>query len=144
MVDKKGAKHEAGPDDIMSAAELKQILLAAKRGNDIGCAIAMTKDKDGIILADKHHKPKKLMAEMRKKAASLGLELENTSLRFGRAMVDAEKDSSLLSIKVNKDAPAALRPKLLAHIKKAGFSKLEIIIDAALESESADDHEDAG
>ena len=49
MADKQGGK-QAGPDDIMSPADMKPILASAKRGASARCAIGMTKDKDGVIL----------------------------------------------------------------------------------------------
>lgn len=137
--DKKTEKKAATPDDIMTAGDIRGVLAQAKRGNSPGCAIAMTKDKDGVILVDKRAKPKKLLAELKKKAAGCGLELETTTLRFGRASVDPDVDASLLTLTVNKDAPGALRPKILEVLKKAGFAKLEIIVDAALENESEED-----
>jgi hypothetical protein len=134
MAEKKGGK-EAGPDDIMSASEMKPILASAKHGTPASCAIGLTKAKDGVILLDKKRPPKQLLAEIKKKAAAAGLELDATSLRFGHAVVDAETDASLLTFTVNKEPSGALRPKLLDHVKKAGFGKIEITVDAGLESE---------
>ncbi len=139
LADKKGGKNEPSADDIMSAGELKPILAQAKKGNPASVAIALSKDKDSVMLADKRKKPKKLMAEMKQQAGTAGLELDTTSMRFGRATVDPEKDAALLTLTVNKDASGAMRPKLLELLKKAGFSKLEIVVDAALENESEDE-----
>lgn len=135
MADKKGGKKSAGPDDIMSPADMKPILAQAKRGNPASCAIGLTKDKEGVVLLDKRKKPKKLMAELKKQAAGAGLELDMASLRFGHALVDAEEGTNLLKFSVNKEAPGAMRPKLLEHVKKAGFGKIEIVVDAGLEAE---------
>lgn len=142
MAEKKGGK-SASPDDVMSAAEMKPILAVAKRGAAASCAIGLTKDKDGVILLDKRKKPKQVLAALKKDAADAGLELEMTSLRFGRAQVDTEQDASLVTFVVNKEASGAMRPKLLERLKKAGFSKVEIVIDAALEAEPEDDREAA-
>jgi hypothetical protein len=139
MAEKQGGKKPAGADEIMSPGEMKPILALAKRGNPAACVIALTKDKEGVILLDKRKKPKKLLADMRKQAGILGLELETTTLRFGHAVVDADEDASLLTFTVNKDAPGAMRPKLLERIKKAGFSKIEIVVDVGLENESEED-----
>jgi len=114
---------------------MKPMLAMSKRGDPASCAIALTKDKDGVILLDKRKKPKKLLAELKKTAAGIGLELETTTLRFGRAVVDPDTDAKLLSLTVNKEAPGAMRPRLLEQIKKAGFSKLEIVVDTNLEAE---------
>lgn len=141
MAKDKGGKDakQSGPDDIMDPKEMKPILAESKRGRPAACAIALTKDKDGVILLDKRKKPKKLLAELKKQAGDLGLELETTTLRFGRAVVDADTDPKLLSLTVNKEAPGAMRPRLLEQIKKAGFSKLEIVVDANLEAEPEED-----
>src|SRR5271166_3190608 len=136
--DAKGGKAAASPDDIMKPADMRAILAQAKRGNPASCAIALTKDKDGVILLDKRKKPKKLAVELKKTAGGIGLELDTTSLRFGRAVVDADTDATLLTLTLNKDAPSAMRPRLLENIKKAGFAKLEITVDAALEAQSDD------
>jgi hypothetical protein len=134
VADKKGGK-QAGPDDIMTHAEIKAVLAFAKRGDPASCAIALTKDKDGVLLLDKKRKPKAVLNELKKKAGAAGLELETTSFRFGRAVVDTENDPGLLSLVINKDSPGVMRPKLLERVKKAGFMKLELTVDTALEVE---------
>ncbi len=137
MADKKG---KAGsPDDIMAPAAMKPILAGAKGGSPASCALGLTKDKDGVLLLDRRRKPKALMAELKKQAASAGLELEMPTLRFGRAIVDAEQDASLLTLVVNKDAGGAMRSKMLERVKKAGFAKVEITVDASLENEAEED-----
>ncbi|HME22297.1 MAG TPA: hypothetical protein VKI44_13310 [Acetobacteraceae bacterium] len=136
--DKKGSK-AATPDDIMAPAEMKSILALSKRGAPVSCAIALTTDKEGVILLDKKRKPKKLLAELKKTATDAGLTLDMPSMRFGRAVVDIDTNPSLLSLVVNKEAPGAMRPRLLEHVKKAGYKQLEIRVDAALETEPEDD-----
>jgi hypothetical protein len=142
MADKKSAK-VAGPDAIMAPAEMKPILALSKRGMPISCAIALTKEKEGVILLHKKLKPKKLLAELKKEAADAGLALDATTLRFGRAEVDVDVDPGLLTLIVNKDAPGAMRPKLLEQVRKAGFKAVEITIDTGLESESEDEDQSA-
>ena len=78
MPDKKAAKAD-GPDAIMAPAEMKPILALSKRGTPISCAIALTKEKEGVILLHKKLKPKKLLAELKKEAADAGLVLETTT-----------------------------------------------------------------
>ena len=134
MADKKAAK-AAGPDAIMAPAEMKPILALSKRGTPISCAIALTKEKEGVILLHRKLKPKKLLAELKKEAADAGLALDATTLRFGRAEVDVDVDPGLLTLIVNKDAPGAMRPKLLEQVRKAGYKAVEITIDTGLESE---------
>jgi hypothetical protein len=138
MADKKSAK-AAGPDAIMAPAEMKPILALSKRGTPISCAIALTKEKEGVILLHKKLKPKKLLAELKKEAADAGLALDATTLRFGRAEVDVDVDPGLLTLIVNKDAPGAMRLKMLEQVRKAGYKAVEITIDTCLESESEDE-----
>jgi hypothetical protein len=121
----------------MSPADMKPILAMAKRGDPVSCAIGLTSAKDGVILLDKKRRPKALAAELKKKAAGLGLDLDATSLRFGIAQVDGEADARLLTFVVNKDAPGAMRARLMEQVKKAGFGKVEIIVDSALENDDA-------
>jgi hypothetical protein len=140
MPEKKG---KAGnPDDIMSPADMKPILAHARHAGPVSCVIALTKEKDGVILLDKRKKPKQLMAELKKQAASAGLDLEMPSLRFGRATVDTEQDGGLLTFVVNKDTSGAMRPRLLERVKKVGFSKVEIIVDESLDEEPEEDPAD--
>lgn len=141
MIDKKGKK--ATPDDIMSAAEMKPILAMARHGNPASCVIALTKDKEGVVLLHRRRAPKQLLAQLKKQAAGIGLELEVPTLRFGRAVVDQHESASLLTFTVNRDAPGSMRPKLLEQVRKAGFSRVEIIADAGLESEPDEDEEEA-
>lgn len=136
MADKKG---KGSPADIMSPAEMKPILALAKKGAPVSCAIALTEEKEGVILLDKKRKPKKVFAELKKQAASAGLRLETTSIRYGRASIDTDQEAGLVTMTVNKEAPGALRPKLLESLKKAGFGKLEIIVEEGLEEESEED-----
>jgi hypothetical protein len=134
MADKK-----SGPtaDDIMSSAEMKPLLTKSKQ-EPVSCAIGLTKDKDGIVLLDKKLRPKQLLAELKKKAAKVKLDLDAPTLRFGQAHVDTEQEAGLVKFVVNKDTGGAMRPKLLEHLKKAGFGKLEIVVDAGFEAEPED------
>ena len=127
--------------ELMSAAELKPLLMQSKR-KPVSCVIGMTKDKQGVLLLDKKVKPRKLLAEAKARARTAGLELDLVSLRFGRASVDAA-DSGTVQFTVNKDAPGALRPKLIEKLRPAGFRKCDISVDAALETESEDDEPSA-
>jgi hypothetical protein len=142
MADKKATK-AVGPDAIMAPAEMKPILALSKRGMPISCAIALTKEKEGVILLHRKLKPKKLLAELKKEAADAGLALDATTLRFGRAEVDVDVDPGLLTLIVNKVAPGAMRPKLLEQVRKAGYKAVEITIDTGLESESEDEDQSA-
>ncbi len=129
MADKKDAPSEGSPDDIMSPADLKPILARAKRGKEASCVICLTKKKEGVILLDKRRKPKQLVGELKKQAAAAGLKLEMASIRWGKASVDLEEDPGTVNFKVNKQASASTRPKLLGLIKQAGFQKIEIGVE---------------
>jgi hypothetical protein len=138
MADKKGGK-SASPDDIMAPAAMKPILTTAKGGAPASCALGLTKQKEGVLLLDKRKKPKGLLAELKKQAAAIGLELELPSLRFGQAKVDTDTDAGLLTFVVNKDSGGTTQHKMLERVKKAGFTKVEIIVDTTLENEEEED-----
>ena len=120
-----------GAEAIMSAAEMKPLLLLAKR-LPVGCALALTKDKEGILLLDKKVSGRKLGMLLKAAAAEAKLDLDMGSLRFGQATVG--EDDGTVHFAVNKEAPSALRPKLVLHLKKAGFSKCEITVDGGLDT----------
>jgi hypothetical protein len=132
------ADKRSGPatDSIMSPAEMKPLLMMSKR-EPVNAVIGMTKDHEGIILLSKRIKPKKLLAQLKADARKSKIELDVTSLRFGKAEVDADKDSGLVMFTVNKDAPSALRMKLLELVKRVPYAKVEIDVDAKIEDEPA-------
>ena len=140
MADKKG-----GPpaDAIMSPAEMKPLLLLSKR-EPVTAVIGMTKDHDGVILLNKRLKPRKLLAQLKADARNAKLELDITSLRFGKAEVDTDKDSALVVFTVNKDPPGALRMKLLEVLRRVPYGKVEIGVDAKIEDEPEDDDAPGG
>ncbi len=127
-------------ENIMSVGEMRPVLALAKAGTPVGCAVAFTKDRDGLMLVDRKLPPKKALAGLRKKAAGEKLVLDAASLRFGWATVAAE-DTATLLIKVNKPASAALRAGLMETVKKCGFSKLEFQIDESIENEPEEEGE---
>jgi len=58
MAEKKGGKEAAtSPNDLMTPADMRPILAQAKRGNPASCAIALTRNKDGVILLDLDNDP---------------------------------------------------------------------------------------
>ena len=137
MADKKGG---AATDNIMSPAEMKPLLMLSKR-EPVNAVIGMTKDHDGVILLSKRIKPKKLLAQLKTDARKAKVELDITSLRFGKAEVDTDKDSGLVMFTVNKDAPGALRMKLLELVKRVPYAKVEIDVDAIFEAEPEEDEQ---
>lgn len=134
MPDKKGGPT---PDDIMAPSDMKPLLKLSK-SEPVSCVVAMTKDKDGVMLLDKKIKPKQLTSELKKKAEKAKLELDTSSVRFGNAVVDADTDATLVKLVLNKDAPGAMRAKLLEHLKKAGYAKIDLTVDEGLEAETGD------
>ena len=126
------------PAELMPAAELKPLLKLSRR-RPVSCAIAMAKDRTGVVLLHRRTKPRKLMAELRRQAAAAGIELNTGSIRFGRAEVDGGSDSMLVRFTVNKPAPEAMRRSLLAQVRPAGFQRCEITVDEGLETEAEGD-----
>ena len=135
-------KEGATPDDIMGAAQIKPLLMLSKR-EPVSAAVGMTADKLGVVLLDKKAKPKKALAQLRGAAKKIQLGLDNASLRFGTAEVDPEINSSLVRFRINKEAPGPLGPKLREHLKKAGFTKVEFVVDPTLEEEKEEADERA-
>ncbi len=135
MADKKGG---VATDAIMSPAEMKPLLMLSKR-EPVNAVIGMTKDHDGVILLSRRIKPKKLLAQLKADARKAKVELDLTSLRFGKAEVDTDADSGLVKFTINKDSPGALRMKLLELIKRVPLAKVEIDVDAKIEDEPEDD-----
>jgi len=140
MADKKGG---VATDTIMSPAEMKPLLMLSKH-QPVSAVVGMTKDKDGVILLSRRLKPKKLLVQLKADARKAKVDLDLTSLRFGKAEVDTDKDSGLVMFTVNKDAPGALRLKLLELIKRVPLAKVEIDVDAKIEDQPEDDDEQPG
>ncbi len=126
-----------GAGEVMSAADMKPLLKLSRR-RPVSCVVALTKDKQGVVLLHRRKKPRKLMAELRRQAAAAGMELNAASIRFGRAAVDGASDSALVRFTVNKPAPGAIRMALLERLRPAGFQRCEIAVDEALETEAED------
>lgn len=133
----KGGAAKDGAGEVMSAADMKPLLKLSRR-RPVSCVVAMTKDKQGVVLLHRRKKPRKLMAELRRQAAAAGMELNAASIRFGRAAVDGASDSALVRFTVNKPAPGAIRMALLERLRPAGFQRCEIAVDEALETEAED------
>lgn len=120
------------PDDIMAPGEMKPLLTKSKQ-EPVTCAVGLTEDKLGVVLLHRRLKPKQVLAELRKQAKAVKLNLDDASLRCGTAEVDPDIDSTLVRFRLNKAAPGALEPRLREHIKKSGFTKVEIVVDEALD-----------
>ena len=59
------------------------------------------------------------MAEMRARVASCGVDLDRTTVRFGRACADGGTDSSKVQVSVNEAVSDAVRMKLLDGLRPA-------------------------
>lgn len=129
------------PPDFMAKAKLKPLLKLSRR-RPVSCAICFSKDRDGIIFLHKRMKPRRALAELRRKAKALGLDLNLATLRFGHAQVDGASDSQKVRLTVNKMSPGAMRLALLTHLRPAGFQRCEILVDEALDSTLDDEDDD--
>jgi hypothetical protein len=137
MAEKKGAP---ASDTLMSPAEMKPLLMLSKR-HPVSAVIGMTKDHEGLILLNRRLKPKKLLAILKADARKAKIDLEITSLRFGKAEVDTDVDSGLVKFTVNKDPPGSLRLKLLELVKRVPLAKVEIDVDTKIEDAPEDDED---
>lgn len=135
------AKKPASPDDVMSASELKPVLRLVKGegGAEVGCALALTDDKEAVILVDRKDKPKRVRANLLKAAKGAGLGVNASSLRFGRATLDPA-DETVLLIKVNKEpAGGQFQVSVKKRMKAAGFKDVVFTVDEGLENEGEED-----
>jgi hypothetical protein len=136
------AAKQKGPasDSLMAPDKMKPLLALSKR-DPVQAAIGLTTDGDGLILLDKKAKPKKVLSMLRAEAGKAKLQLNTSSLRFGRAEVDTEYDSGMVRFFINKDAPGNMRVKLLEVVKRIPYQKVEINVDPSLEQEPEDEAE---
>lgn len=136
-----------GPDDIMSASEMKPILTKSKQ-EPVSVAFCQTEGKEGVILLSVKKSPQKVKAALIAEAKKINLKLENSSIRFGTAEVDTEVDASLVLFTINRDPPGGIEAKLKNQLKGSGCTKVDFKVDAALdaapdEDAAADEQESA-
>jgi hypothetical protein len=127
-------------DSIMKPAAMKLLLAVSKR-EPLQAAIALTSDGEGIVLLDKKMKPKKVRTQLLKDAKDAKINIQNSTIRFGKAEVDTEYDATMVRFFINKDAPGNMRKPLIDVFKLASYSKVEFNVDAAFEEESEDETE---
>jgi len=123
---------------IMPLQKLKPLLVASKN-EPVAAAFALTADGEAVLLLDRTAMPRKVMTMLKAGANKAKLTLSASSLRFGHAVVDPEVDAALVRFSINKDAPSAMRPKLVEALRKASFSKVEFSVDTALDADAGDD-----
>jgi hypothetical protein len=129
-------------DSIMTADKMKPLLALSKK-EPVQAAIGLSSDGEGIILLDKKAKPKKVAAMLRTSAGKAKLQLNPSSVRFGRAEVDTDYDPGMVRFFINKDAPGNMRVKLVEVVKRIPYQKVEINVDPSLEAEPEEDAEGA-
>jgi hypothetical protein len=122
-------------DAIMPPEKMKPLLALSKQ-DPVQAAIGLTAEGDGLILLDKRAKPKKVLSMLRAAAGKAKLQLNNASLRFGRAEVDTDYDSGMVRFFVNKETPGNMRVKLVEVVKRIPYQKVEINVDPSLEEEA--------
>jgi hypothetical protein len=127
-------------DSIMAADKMKPLLALSKK-EPVQAAIGLTSDGEGIILLDKKAKPKKVFSMLKASASKAKIQLNTSSLRFGRAEVDTDYDAGMVRFFINKDAPGNMRVKLVEVVKRIPYQKVELNVDATLEQEPEDDTE---
>ena len=127
-------------DSIMAVDKMKPLLALSKK-EPVQAAIGLTSDGEGLILLDKKAKPKKVFSMLKASAGKSKLQLNTSSLRYGRAEVDTEYDAGMVRFFINKDAPGNLRMKLVEVVKRIPYSKVEINVDPSLEAEPEEDQE---
>jgi hypothetical protein len=126
---------EPASETIMPLAKIKPLLILSKK-EPVQAAIGLTSDGEGVILLDKKASPRKVGSMLKASAAKAKLQLNTSSLRFGRAEVDPEYDSTMVRFFLNKDAPGAMRPKLVEVLKRAAFGKVELNVDPSIDEEA--------
>ena len=134
------ADKEPASDKIMTAAKMKPLLALSKR-EPVQAAVGLTADGDGVVLLDKKLKPKKVLAMLKAEAAKAKIQLQPSTLRFGKAEVDPEYDPGMVRFFVNKEAPGNMRAKLVVVFKQAAYSKVEFNVDPSFEEEPEDEQE---
>ena len=127
------AKDEDGPRGLMALTELHASL---KRAEDkpASCVIGLTKSRQAVILLDRLKKPRKLLGEAKAQAKAEGLDLDLSSLRFGRVSVSGKE----AGFTVNKAVPPAAQQAMKAPMRAAGHPHFTVNADPSIEDEPED------
>jgi len=133
---------EPASDTIMSPGDMKPLLALSKR-EPVHAAIGITADGDGVILLNRRVRPKKLLAMLKSDASKAKIQLQPSSLRFGKAEVDTDYDPGMVRFFLNKAAPGNMRVKLLEVVKRIPYQKVELNIEPSFEDEPDEDAADA-
>ena len=136
------APKSKGPasDSFMTADKMKPLLALSKR-EPVQAAFGLTTDGDGVLLLDKKMKPKKVLSVLKATAGKSKIQLQPSTLRFGKAEVDTDYDSGMVRFFINKEAPGNMRSKLVEVVKRIPYQKVELNVDPSLEDEPEEDGE---
>jgi len=134
---------DAVTDVIMAADKMKPLLALSKR-EPVNAAIGMTADGEGFILLDKRAKPKTVVSMLKASAAKAKLQLNPSSIRYGRAEVDTDYDPGMVRFFINKEAPGVLRVKLVEVVKRIAYQKVELNVDQTIDAEPEEGQEHEG
>ena len=113
-------------------------MVKGEEGAEIGCCVALTDDKEALIVVSKREKPRMVRGMLLKGAKEAGIAVNMQTLRFGYASLLPD-DEGVLLIKVNKgptEGPLPLAVK--RRTKLAGFKEVVFSIDESLEHEGED------
>ena len=91
------APKSKGPasDSFMTADKMKPLLALSKR-EPVQAAFGLTSDGEGVLLLDKKMKPKKVLSVLKATAGKSKIQLQPSTLRFGKAEVDTDYDSGMV------------------------------------------------
>ena len=89
----------------MPPDKIKPLLALSKR-EPVQAAIGLTADGDGVILLDKKLKPRKVLALLKSNAAKVKIQLQPSTLRFGKAEVDTDYDLEWCGFSSTRNRPA--------------------------------------
>jgi len=129
--------NQPASDIIMSPLEMKPLLMLSKR-QPVYTAIGITGDGEGVILLNKRMKSKRVLATLKAEAAKAKIQLQPSTLRFGKAEVDTDYDPGMVRFFLNKESPGNLRLKLLTVIKRVPYQRVEVNVDPSFEDEAED------
>jgi hypothetical protein len=127
--------------ESIQAPDKMKPLLALSKQEPVSAAVALTAEGEGLILLDKRAKPKKVRSMLRAAAQKAKLNLSSATIRFGRAEVDPDYDSSMVRFHLNKDAPGNMRVKLVEVVRRIPYQKVELNVDPSLEDEPEEEAE---
>jgi hypothetical protein len=129
------ARAAPDPDDIMAIGDMRPMLKLAKGGKPISAAVGLSADGDALILLHKQANPKQLRGQLIDRAEEIGLEIDKRSVRYGRAAV-SDDDETTLRLTINREpSGSVLERELKRRVKPAGFSNVVLTADPSIDNE---------